>query len=277
MRCPNVCLRLFFLFVILKLWKLKLETINTSSWIDAWKWNRTWHRVDESRLFYTNSLITELWMCWSHSALTTDNPASVYTAASRSSGFHWQLFKHISLSWANFFGNTTTVQYIQAVANAHNEGSACTDMQPGPWNLGNSCLAAETLRELVARWPFFFVFAGWLCNCRKERRRGICWLLSIHFPSLPQGAAVCFWSLWKWVQAAPRMCWLVATGLVLHFRVRHGQTGFPQSVYTDKLLRHVCHVKECPSVSDAHRQCVHREGLLCCFSALHNSLHVFDR
>lgn len=21
----------------------------------------------------------------------------------------------------------------------------------------------------------------------------------------PQGAAVCFWSLWKWVQAAPRM------------------------------------------------------------------------
>lgn len=136
---------------------------------------------------------------------------------------------------------------------------------------------AETLRELVARWPFFFVFAGWLCNCRKERRRGICWLLSIHFPSLPQGAAVCFWSLWKWVQAAPRMRWLVATGLVLHFRVRHGQTGFPQSVYTDKLLRHVCHVKECPSVSDAHRQCVHREGLLCCFSALHNSLHVFDR
>lgn len=68
-----------------------------------------------------------------------------------------------------FFGNTATVQHIQAVANAHNEGSACTDMQTGCWNLGNSCLAAETLRELVARWPFFFVFTRWLCNCRKER------------------------------------------------------------------------------------------------------------
>lgn len=198
--------------------------------MDAWEWKLTWHRVDESRLFYTNSLITD--NCWSHSALTTDNAASVYTAASRSSGFHWQLFKHISLSWANFFGNTTTVQYIQAVKNAHNEGSARTGTQTGCWNLGNSCLAAETLRELFARLTCFFVL---LDDCatagRREGEESADCYPSTSRPS-PQGAAVCFWSLWKWVQTAPRMCYLVATGLVLHSRVRHGQRGFPQTTAT---------------------------------------------
>lgn len=124
----------------------------------------------------------------------------------------------------------------------------------------------------------FFLCFHWMIVQLQEGEKERNLLTAIHPLPVPHPRVqLCVFGVEMGIQAAPRMCCLVATGLVLHSRVRHGQTGFPQSVYTDKLLRHVCHVKECPSVSDAHRQCVHREGLLCCCSVLHNSLHVFDR